>query len=48
MSALAMTPQDDKTQNSLRYLSFLLMFIQGVSDNYPLPDSLYSLAKISK
>ena len=36
--------QDDKTQNSLKYLSFLLMFIQGVSDGYPLPDSLYSLA----
>jgi hypothetical protein len=36
--------QDDKTQNSLKYLSFLLMFIQGVSDNYPLPDALYTLA----
>ena len=36
----------DKTQNYLRFLAFLLSFIKGVSSNYPLPDSLKSLAGI--
>ena len=38
----------DKTKNYLRFLGFLLTFIKGVSDNYPLPDELYNLAGISK
>ena len=38
----------DKTQNYLRFIAFLLFFIKGISRNYPLPDSLLSLAGISK
>ena len=38
----------DKTKNYLRFLGFLLTFIKGVSDNYPLTDELYNLAGIPK
>ena len=35
----------DKTQNYLRFIAFLLSFIKGVSRNYPLPQSLKTLAE---
>ena len=38
----------DKTMNYLRFLGFLLSFIKGVSHNFPLPNSLLSLAGTSK
>lgn len=37
----------DKTQNYLRFISFLLSFLNGISDNYPLSEKLLSLAGIS-
>ena len=39
---------EDKTQNALKYLNFLLMFIQGVSNNYPFSESTLSPAGVSK
>lgn len=39
---------EDKTQNYLHFLSFLLTFIKGVSQNYPIPDSLFELAGIAR
>lgn len=38
----------DKTKNYLRFLGFLLTFIKGISDNYPLSDDLFNLAGIAK
>ena len=38
----------DKTKNYLRFLSFLLAFIKGISENYPISDDLYNLAGISR
>ena len=38
----------DKTKNYLQFLSFLLSFINGVSNNYPYPEELYILADIKK
>ena len=39
---------EDKTMNYLRFLGFLLSFIKGVSQNFPLPDSILSLAGMAK
>lgn len=36
----------DKTQNYLRFLGFLLMFIKGVSENYPLRQEVLELGTI--
>ena len=36
----------DKTKNYLRFLGFLLSFIKGISDNYPISEDLYKLAGI--
>ncbi|HOP08433.1 MAG TPA: hypothetical protein PLF13_14240 [candidate division Zixibacteria bacterium] len=38
----------DKTKNYLRFLGFLLTFIKGISDNYPLSDDIFNLAGITK
>ena len=38
----------DKTKNYLRFLGFLLTFITGTSDNYPLSDDLFNLVGIAK
>ena len=38
----------NKTKNYLRFLGFLLTFIKGISDNYPLSDDLFNLAGIAK
>ena len=38
----------DKTKNYLRFLGFLLTFIKGVSDNYPLTEELYNLAGVPR
>lgn len=38
----------DKTKNYLRFLGFLLTFIKGISDNYPLSDDLFNLAGITR
>ena len=38
----------DKTQNYLHFLSFLLSFLKGVSQGYPIPDSIYALAGIER
>lgn len=38
----------DKTKNYLRFLGFLLAFIKGISENYPIPDDLYNLAGVSR
>lgn len=38
----------DKTKNYLRFLAFLLAFIKGISDNYPLTDDLFNLAGITR
>ena len=39
---------EDKTQNYLRFLGFLLRFIQGISANYPLPESVKKLAGLAQ
>ena len=38
----------DKTMNYLRFLSFLLSLIKGISNNYPMTDELFELAGISR
>lgn len=38
----------DKTQNYLHFLSFFLIFLKGVSQNYPIPDSLFDISGIAR
>lgn len=38
----------DKTKNYLKFLSFLLTFIKGISANYPYPDDLFLIAGVVK
>ncbi len=38
----------DKTKNYLRFLGFLLAFIKGISDNYPLSNDLFNMAGIAR
>lgn len=38
----------DKTQYYLHFLSFLLVFLKGISTNYPLKDELFKLAGLAK
>lgn len=38
----------DKTQNYLHFLSFLLSFLKGISQNYPISNKLYELAGIAR
>lgn len=38
----------NKTKNYLRFLGFLLSFIKGISENYPLSEELYRLAGIPR
>lgn len=38
----------DITQNYLHFLSFLLTFLKGISQNYPISDSIFELAGIER